>query len=82
MIYVRNTQYKLAIQKLIHKYNKLPWYKKFLFKLFSYRLSSTLSQINLETPSVTQVQALHNISMNAWFFSNIFDSLPNLKALF
>ncbi len=69
---ITNENYLQALKSLKQSYSELPWYQRWWFSIWSYRLSSALSAINLDHPTSEQVKELFERSKEAWFFNSIF----------
>jgi hypothetical protein len=72
---ITNRTYISALSRLKNNYADLPFYKRIWFSLWSYRLSSALAAIDLNSPTTDQVQALIDAANTAWFFKSIFGFL-------
>ncbi|CDZ77570.1 hypothetical protein BN59_01853 [Legionella massiliensis] len=67
--------YISRLKQLKQSYSDLPWYQRWWFSLWSYDLSSALSEIDDENPTTEQVDNLLSKSKEAWFFKSIFGFL-------
>ncbi|MBA3537151.1 MAG: hypothetical protein H0T84_11165, partial [Tatlockia sp.] len=76
---ITNENYRQALRRLNEDYSDLPWYQRWWFSLWSYRLSSALSTIDLNNPTTEQVEELVKFSDEAWFFNSIFGLLTLFK---
>ncbi|MBA3537289.1 MAG: F-box protein [Tatlockia sp.] len=78
---ITNENYLQALKSLKQSYSELPWYQRWWFSIWSYRLSSALSAINLDHPTSEQVKELFERSKEAWFFNSIFGILTQFQEI-
>lgn len=76
---ITNPDYILQLTELQQAYANLPWYKRYLFILCSYKLYSALSDINPENTTREKVHALLTLSVKARFFNSIFGKLDDFR---
>ncbi|MBA3535851.1 MAG: F-box protein [Tatlockia sp.] len=76
---ITNDNYRQALRLLKQRYSDLPWYQRWWFSLWSYRLSSALSAMDLDNPTTEQVDDLVKMSDEAWFFNSIFGILTQFR---
>ncbi len=67
------------LKQLQASYQALPWYKRFWLRLWSWRLSSAIANINPENTTVENIKELLRLSSASWFFKSVFKLLDALK---
>ncbi len=76
---ITQPEYQQQLRQLKDDYQALPWYQRFWFLLWSWRLARAIANIDPVNTTTENIYTLLCLSSQAWFFKSVFGLLDAFK---